>query len=329
MFFILQLKGFAKHQALPNEWNDDIKGYAWDSNFDETVTSYLTIIAIVGTVVLAQTIILQTIGHFTQHLSGKRGPTRLLIWTAADSLSLLNLIVLASEAMFWMYLVQKLSEGAIFKFVWIVLVLLSSILFGIYGIIAGPKLPTAPVFSSFNCFMFLCCCICACIENRSTVTKQRLAYCSLFFNYALFMNLLSWTAIPSILFLIVYPLEALSAVSLLCCICLMYFSIVAACRSIARCALCSLAIFFIIMICLMIIHIYIIASGVGINAFSLSVMSIVPSVATALFITRIKKAFSKEENAFDEDQTETEASRNDKCTDFVTVDIESENEKDK
>ena len=215
--FILQLKGFAKHQGLPREWNDDIKGYTWDSNIEETlkVTTYVTVTAILATVVLAQTIILLTICHFTQHLSGKRGPTRLFIWTAADSLSLLNLIVLVSDALFWIYFVYEFPDVLKFKLILLVAVLASSTVFGVVGFCWGTTLPTAPVFATsccssfFNCFMLLCCCMCACIENRSKATKQRLAYCSLFFNYALSMNLLSWTAIPSILFLSVYPLEAL------------------------------------------------------------------------------------------------------------------------
>ena len=102
----------------------------------------------------------------------------------------------------------------------------------------------------------------------------------------------------------------------------MYFSFVAACRSISLfvneenldldedrfmkygmypCMLCSLAIFSIIMICLMILYIYIIALGVGINAFSLSVITIVPPMATARVITWIKKA-----HASDEEQNKVE-----------------------
>ena len=316
-------------------------------------------IAILATVVLAQTI-LPTIFLFIQHLLGKRGPTRLLIWTAADSLSLLNLIVLASEARFLMYMYEsnEYPEVLVVKFKLLVAVFVSSTVFGVVGFYLGPQLPTAPVFatsccnSSFNCFMFLCCCMCACIENRSKATKQRLAYCSLFFNYALFMNLLSWTAIPSILFLFVYPLEALSAVSLLCCICLVYFSAVAACRSkslfineenldldedrfmkygMYPCMLCSLAIFFIIMLCLMILYIYIIASGVGINAFSLSVITIVPPMATARIVTWIKKAHANDEeqnDANDEEQNDANDEEQNDANDEEQNDANDEEQND-
>ena len=281
---------------------------------------WVVIITVICSLLFAQ-ILTIFVTNYLMKLSSKEGPPKVFMWSTGDSLSLINVLAIFIEVYIFVYTYPDLAP----KILIYIFVLASTTVFGVFGMYIGPKLSPVPKYAigtPFSCFMCLNGCMCVWLWLCSGKIKQRFAYCALFCNYAMFANLVAATAIPTLLFIISFPLETISAISVMSVIFAVYFALVIASRSpylfvdkktqkvdmqklkkYGRypCLFCSFFILSIIVICLLVLYIGLIANGVGTNSVLNIVVSIFPALVTATIMLWVKNKFFKKPK---EDRTE-------------------------
>ena len=308
---LLQLKGFAKAHARPDEWSESTQGHAWSPNVDILSGISVTAPVIYGQF-LAQFIIGFMVFYFVKRVcvSEDEGPLKFFVWCVGDTLSWLNVLAIVLEVSVMLKLPPYYTSAKIFT---LVTAALSTLVFCGVGFCISTCLPPAPVYaittSDLNILNFFMCLWMPLCGKRP---KKMLLYFSLFLNYSLFINLVAMTAIPSFLFACAYPTETLSAFALLSVLFFLIFTSLASSKScslmldadrrkldITKCRkygkypfiLFSFFIFAAIVSFFVIVFIRYLALGVSDNKlqFVLPILSIIFSVSAPLFVYWLEK----------------------------------------
>ena len=303
-------------------------------------------IAVLFTQLLVQIILLYLAVHYVSDLSKRKGPIKVLIWSIGDAISLINMFSLILELLF--------ASSYVFKnfsvFFLVIVAVIPPVALSLY---CNNNLPPAPKYavnicSFWNCCMTLSCCLPLWIPLCSSRAKNRIAYCGLFINYSLFVNLIAMTTIPSLLFLGLFPLETTLAISLLSFVLVFYITFITTtrlCLFVVETSekvdeekskkylkflsvLGPFIILSVIIICVLILYIRIIAAGVETNSFFQFLISIFPAVAAAVIGVWVKKrVFKKSEEITAAGDTVTQTEDREPLignNDHTTIDIELE-----
>ena len=301
-------------------------------------------IAVLFTQLLVQIILLYLAVHYVSDLFKRKGPIKVLIWSIGDAISLINMFSL----------ILLFASSYVFKnFSFFFLVIVAVIPPVALSLYCNNNLPPAPKYavnicSFWNCCMTLSCCLPLWIPLCSSRAKNRIAYCGLFINYSLFVNLIVMTTIPSLLFLGLFPLETTLAISLLSFVLVFYITFITTtrlCLFVVETSekvdeekskkylkflsvLGPFIILSVIIICVLILYIRIIAAGVETNSFFQFLISIFPAVAAAVIGVWVKKrVLKKSEEITAAGDTVTQTEDREPLignNDHTTIDIELE-----
>ena len=122
---------------------------------------------------------------------------------------------------------------------------------------------------------------------------QKTRYFSLFFGYVIFANIVARSAIPTFLLSMVFPLESVSAIGLVCFVCLAYVMYLLLYRSKTlkdRSFVCHMLILFTVISCVVGVYVSILSTGSGTHEY---LQTFLPSLGAAVVGYWIKKFLEK------------------------------------
>ena len=199
---------------------------------------------------------------------------RLFVWTAGDVLLVFGMLLFAFDA-FALYLIGLAGRFffAISGFISFIIVLVSSMCWGSFGWFNAHYFPTDLRI------------------RRPSLKKTR--YFILYFGYVMFTNIVARSAIPTLLLAIVFPVESISAIGLMCFECLAFIMLCLPCRSQTLMG-CFFGFHMLILLtvisCVVGVYVSILFTGPGTSEY---LQTFLPSLGTAVVGYLIKKFLEK------------------------------------
>ena len=192
----LQLKAFAEYRGKPQRWDEHSKGYTWEWE-GTSVTDGLVIMATLVAQILLQTYLKWNFFRTVHQCLEQDTLWRLCAWSAGDALFGLGLLVLTWYAVvpFAFWNIPGHTYITVLKIVSFLIVFAFSLLSAVAGWRSAHEFP--PDTALHPC-------------------PQKLRYCWLFFGYTLCAHLIGLSAVLTLLLVMVFPLESVSALALLC-----------------------------------------------------------------------------------------------------------------
>jgi len=267
----LQLRAYAEYRGRPQRWDEHNKGFLaeWDG--------YTTVLAIITTLTLQiwlQIYLVKQLFETVNQCFEQDTPWRLFLWSAGEVFFVLDVMLFAFDAITLVMITQDGWIGSVSRLniASFLIVLLSSVGWAVCGWRCAHYFPRDPV---------LC------------VLPHRMRYCLLFLSYVMCANIFARSAIPTLLLVVVAPLESISAIGLGCFVFLVLAVFILLLRSRTKkdCSLfCNLLLFVVVMVCVVAMYFSILFVGSGTNKYF---QPFLPSLATAAVGYWIKKFFDE------------------------------------
>jgi len=208
----LQLRAYAEYRGRPQRWDEHNKGFIVEGD------SYTTVLVIITTLTLQiwfQFYLAKKFFEIVNQCFEQDTPWRLFVWSAGDVLLASDVILLVLDVITLILITQNGSGsvGSVFftllNIISFIMVLLFSVCYAVDGWRCAHHFPRVPVL---------------CLPHR-------MRYCLLFLSYVTCANIFARSAIPTLLLVMVFPLESISAIALGCFVFLVFAMFVLLFRS--------------------------------------------------------------------------------------------------
>ena len=192
----LQLKAFAEYHGKPQRWDEHSKGYTWEWE-GTSATDVLVVVATLATQVLLQLSLKRHMFDTIRQCLEQDTLWRLCAWSAGDALFVVGLLVPTWYTLlpFVFWNIPGHSYITVLKLISLLIVFTFSLLSAVAGWRSAHQFPPDPALRGF---------------------PHKLRYCWLFFGYTFCAHLIGLSALLTLLLVMAFPLESVSALALLC-----------------------------------------------------------------------------------------------------------------
>jgi len=192
----LQLKAFAEYRGKPQRWDEHSKGYTWEWE-GTSATDVLVVMTALATQFLLQLSLKRHMFDTVHQCLEQDTLWRLCAWSAGDALFVVGLLVPTWYTLlpFVFWNIPGHTSITVLKLVSFLFAFASSLLSAVDGWRSADEFPPDTALRGF---------------------PHKLQYCWLFFGYAFCAHLIGLSAVVTLLSVMAFPLESVSALALLC-----------------------------------------------------------------------------------------------------------------
>ena len=187
----LQLRAYAEYRGRPQRWDEHNKGFIWEWE-STSPTDVLVIIATLATQILLQLILIRNFFKSLRQCLEQETIWSLCVLSAGECLCVFG-VVMPLMFVTALFLIGS-TPITLLKIVSLAIVYASSVSWAVAGWQNAHHFP----------------------PDHALPLSHELRYCLLFFGYVSCANLLALAAVPTLLLVMVFPLESISAISLMC-----------------------------------------------------------------------------------------------------------------
>lgn len=263
----LQLRAYAENRGKPQRWDEHNRGFIVERN---STRNFLVMFATLATQTWLQ-LNLKTFLEAVPRWLEEETMWSLGVWSAGDVFFTLNWIPLVIDAL--TLIAIGLIGGipftvTVLNIISFLIVLISS---GCWAVVGWKNAHDFP-------------------PDSVLPFSQRKRHCCLFLGYAMCANIVARVAIPTLLLVMVFPLESISAIGLVCLVFLVFIMFPLLLRSQLKDVrfFCNILLFFIAIFFVVAVYVSILFTGSGTNEYF---QALLPALASTVFGYWVKKAF--------------------------------------